>query len=149
MKTYTVTGIVAVIAAGTLRLTAQQAGTRSHAIRPLGDDLFEIIAPVQFKQGETFAYDLEIPRSLAQCLEESELELPLEEMNREQLMAMAKSLDLNPHPKTGEVKLIEAIKARQDEMLKEQVKADRIAELEAKGDDLSDEEKAELESLKA
>lgn len=148
MKTYT-TIAAARIGTGILALSLQQASTRTHALRDLGDGRYEILQPVEFKVGETFGYDQEIPRVLAACLEESG-EANLEDLDQVQLLAMANSLGLSPHPRTGKPKLLEAIKARQDELLAEQeAKAERIAELEAKGEEATEEELAELEALKA
>lgn len=148
MRTYT-TIAAARIGTGILALSLQQASTRTHALRDLGDGQYEILQPVEFKVGETFGYDQEIPRVLAACLEESG-EANLEDLDQVQLLAMANSLGLTPHPRTGPPKLIEAIKARQDELLAEQeAKAERIAELEAKGEEATEEELAELEALKA
>jgi len=149
MKTYT-TIAAARIGTGILALSVQQASTRTHALRDLGDGRFEILQPVEFKVGETFGYDQEIPRVLAACLEESG-EANLEDLEQVQLLAMTKSLGCPAqHPRTGKAKLIEAIKTRQDELLAEQeAKAERIAELEAKGEEATEEELAELEALKA
>jgi hypothetical protein len=152
MKTYTVTGPVVALALGTLALTSAQAGLRAHALDPLGEDRYNIRSRVEFKKGETFGYDQEIPKALADCLEECHSK-SLEDMDPVQLLAMARSMGLNPHPNTGKPKLLEAIKIRQEELQAGQEaaekKAARLAELEAKGDDLSDEEKAELAGLKA
>lgn len=158
MKTYTTTA-AARIGTGILALSLQQASTRTHALRDLGDGQYEILQPVEFKVGETFGYDQEIPRVLAACLEESGEEA-LEDLDQVQLLAMANTLGLSPHSRTGKPKLLEAIRARQDQLLAEQeakakriaeqeAKAERIAELEAKGEEATEEELAELEALKA
>jgi len=149
MKTYT-TILAARIGTGILALSVAQASVRRHALTSLGEGLYEITGPVEFKVGETFGYDQELPRCLVACLEESEQ--ALEDMDQLQLLAMAQSLGLNPHPKTGKPKLLDAIKAKQDDLLAEQEAAQklaRIAELEAKGDDATEAEQVELQSLKA
>ena len=147
MKTYT-TRAAARIGTGILALTPTQASSRLPNLRALGDGCFEILTPVEFKAGETFGFDQELPRSLVACLEESEQSI--EDLEQPQLLAMAHALGLTPHPKTGKPKLLEAIKAKQDELLEVQNKGlARIAELEALGDTLTDEQEAELLSLYA
>lgn len=148
VKTYT-TIAIARIAQGTLALSPAQASARAHALKNVGEGLFEITSPVEFKVGETFGYDLDLPRVLASCLEEAAFDKPLEDMDPDELMAFAKGLGLNPAPKTGKKKLIELIKAEEDRQLAEQGKAARIVALEALGDNRSAEETAELEALKA
>lgn len=164
MQTY-LTKDVATLGQGILALTPRQAAIRSHALAPLGGGFFEILQPVQFKAGESFGYNLPLPKVLAAIVDlESEPEggpdTPLEDLEPVQLFAFAEALGLKPHPNTGKAKLIAQIQAKQDELLAEQeqaqrdeaekaLKATRIAELEAKGSDLSAEEKAELESLTA
>lgn len=78
----------------------------------------------------------------------------LDDLDIDQLKVLAKELEASFHPNTGRAKLVEIIKAKQDELLAKQdndierAKRDtRIAELDAKGEDLSEEEKAELDSL--
>ena len=84
----------------------------------------------------------------------SEFSQNLDDLDIDQLRVMAKELDASFHPNTGRAKLVEIIKAKQDELLAnqqndiERAKRDaRIAELDAKGEDLSEDEKAELDSL--
>ena len=159
MKTYTTKG-VATLGEGILALTPRQAAIRGHALKPLGEGLFEILKPVQFKAGESFGYNLPLPKILADVVATDEDEDEgdgsggddaLEDLDPVQLFAFAETLGLKPHPNTGKAKLISVIKAEQDKQLAEQEaeerKLARIAELEAKGDDLSAEDLAELESL--
>lgn len=65
MKTYTVVGLVARLAAGRVRLTPEQARHRLRQLRALGDELYEITGPVEFKQDEQFGYDGEVPKAMA------------------------------------------------------------------------------------
>ena len=141
MKTYT-TRSVARIGTGILLLSPAQAEARRANLRELGGQLFEVVAPVEFKTGETFGFDQELPCSLVACLQESEL--PVEDMEQPQLLALAQCMGLNPHPKTGKAKLLEAIQAK-----KEALRASRIADLEALGDQATPEELFELATLMA
>jgi len=146
MKYYTVLAF-AQIAVGTLALTPAQARTRTHALKALGHDHYEVIAPVEFKIGETFGYDLELPRTLALALEEEKEQSPsLEDMTKAQLQAFAKELGLSLASNLSKASLLDSIKVRQDELLALQTA--RIADLEAKGEALTDKEKAELAALK-
>ncbi len=151
MKTYTTKTTVR-IGEGQLVLNPSQAAARSHALARLGDNVFQIIAPVEFKAGETFGHDLAIPKTIAACLEEAGELPPLAEMDPIELRVMAEQLGLKPHPNLGKAKLIEAIQAREDQLLAEQEQAEaktaRIAELEALPEP-TPEEQAELAGLKA
>ena len=154
MKTFTTKTTVR-LADGVLSLSPEQAAVRSNALEPLGDGLYRVIGAMEFKAGETFGHDQPIPKSIAHCLDEMDEVPSLEDMDITQLRAFANTIEAKFHPNAGKPKLIEAIKLRQDEMLAEQeadeaalAKLERIQELEAKGE-LSPEEQAELQSLKA
>lgn len=154
MKTYTTKSTVT-IGQGKLGLNLAQASRCGSALADLGDGIFEILSPVQFKAGETFSHDMPIPKTIAHCLEEAEEPEALEDLDTEQLRAMATSLEAKFHPNTGKPKLIEIIKTRQVEMLAErkqaeldQLKAERIAELEVIPE-RTEAEQAELDQLKA
>jgi len=54
-------------------LTAAQASARSHNLKPLGDGRYQIANPVQFKAGEEFGYDGELPKALAEMLLDAEI----------------------------------------------------------------------------
>ncbi len=69
MKDVTVIGRSVTLASGALRLSAKQAAARAPFLRALKGDTYTIIAPVVFKQGESFGYDAEISKSLALVLE--------------------------------------------------------------------------------
>ncbi|MXS85296.1 hypothetical protein ABO04_05020 [Nitrosomonas sp. HPC101] len=64
MEQYTATRPVT-LQFGVLGLTAQQAAARAHNLDKLNDGRFRIVAPVQFKAGESFEYDGDLPKSLA------------------------------------------------------------------------------------
>lgn len=148
MKTYAVTGAGARLVLGTLRLTKEQAASRKHALLPLGEDTYTLTGPVEFKHGEIFGYDQPIPKTLAEEIGEVEesILLDLDAMEQSELLQVARQLDLSPHPNTGKAKLLDMIHAREDELL--QAQQARIAELEAKVGELTDEEAAELARLK-
>ncbi|HOD32981.1 MAG TPA: Rho termination factor N-terminal domain-containing protein [Holophaga sp.] len=141
MKTYEVVAPYAGVNSGTVQITPEQARARRFALEPLGDDLYRVTQPTGFKRGEMFAFDGDMPKDLALCLEALEpepeiepeteeageteeaietLDIDLEDMDREELLAMAKELGLKPHPNTGKPRLLEVIKEQQDVMLAEQ-----------------------------
>jgi len=155
MKTIRTLQVVHFFPGAVLQLTPDQVEIRSHNLRDLKDGTFEVIHPIEFRAGEEIGYSGDITPAMARVVDTLDLTdgLPLEDTDRESLLAIAQGLGLKPNPNTGKAKLIEAIKAEQDRLLAEQnaaeAKAARIAELEAKGDAISDEEKAELNSLKS
>lgn len=57
------------IGAGVVALTEKQAHTRRNSIKPLGEGLFEVIKPTQFKIGEELGIEGPVPKQLAQALE--------------------------------------------------------------------------------
>lgn len=75
---YTAIAVVTIQAGALLALTAAQAADRRHAIKPVkvdkdtGDGVFEVLAPMQFKVGETIITDLELNKQLADQLETPE-----------------------------------------------------------------------------
>lgn len=71
---------VTTVANGQITLSADQAKTRLHQIRPVKVSketlagVYEIVIPVQFKQGESFGYDGELNK--AGVLHHPESEMP-------------------------------------------------------------------------
>jgi len=126
MKTYEVVAPYAGVNSGTVQITPEQARARRFALEPLSDDLYRVTQATGFKRGDMFGFDGDMPKSLALCLGAAETEpeaenVPdLEDMDREELLAMAKELGLKPHPNTGKPRLLEVIKEQQDVMLAEQ-----------------------------
>jgi len=141
MKIYEVVAPYAGVNSGRVEITPEQARARRFALEPLGDDLYRVTQPTGFKRGEMFAFDGDMPKDLALCLEALEpepeiepeteeageteeaietLDIDLEDMDREELLSFAKAIGLNPHPNTGKPRLLEVIKERQDVMLAEQ-----------------------------
>ncbi len=65
---------------GIVRLSKAQADVRKHALQPVkgakvgkdGEASFEIIKPVQFKIGETFGFEGNLPKQLAVLAEDAE-----------------------------------------------------------------------------
>ena len=75
---YTATAIVNLPAGTVLGLSESQAASRMHALQPKGrKGVYLAMQPVQFKVGETFDYDGELPKSLAQSVEEAKRQAPV------------------------------------------------------------------------
>lgn len=64
MKNYVVVIGAPILRSGTLRLTESQYINRSYCLKKLGDDLYEIVHPVQFKTGEKIGYDGPVSKSV-------------------------------------------------------------------------------------
>lgn len=64
MSKYTVIARLQLMA-GVLTLSDEQSAPRSHALKPLGKNRFEIINPVEFKAGEEIGYEGDLPKALA------------------------------------------------------------------------------------
>lgn len=73
MKTYT-TKTAITLTVGVLQLSAKQAADRAACLRELEDGTHEVTAPIHFKAGETFGHDLDLPKAIAQCVDEEESE---------------------------------------------------------------------------
>lgn len=67
MQRYITVGIVNIVS-GILDLTPEQASSRQGSIVSLGDGLYEVTRPIQFKRGEIFGYDGDINRTLAELI---------------------------------------------------------------------------------
>lgn len=68
MKRYIVNQPVT-LHSGVLELSESQAEVRAHNLVPLGGGRFQIVATVQFKGGESFGFDGDLPKALAALLE--------------------------------------------------------------------------------
>lgn len=64
MNRYTVITTATSINAGRLRLTPEQAKARLHNLKSLGDGVYQVLNAVQFKRGEQFDYDGELPKGM-------------------------------------------------------------------------------------
>lgn len=73
MKEYQVTAKQVTLTAGLLKLTAEQAKPRAHALKATDKvGVFEILQPVSFKAGEVFSWDGQLGKALADDLTPSE-----------------------------------------------------------------------------
>jgi len=65
------TSVVALSAGAVVGLSKDQASARSHAVSPVPDrkGWYLVKAQVQFKAGEQFSYDGELPKGMAETLE--------------------------------------------------------------------------------
>ncbi|TAK45259.1 MAG: hypothetical protein EPO27_10595 [Betaproteobacteria bacterium] len=69
MKEY-VAKAVLTLGAGRVRIDVEQAKTRAHNLKPLGEGLHEIVNPIQFKRGERFGWDGEVPKAMREAFGE-------------------------------------------------------------------------------
>lgn len=53
-----------------LQLSDAQAARRCHALRALRKGIYEVHQPVQFKRGEVVGYDGELPKAMAEAIED-------------------------------------------------------------------------------
>lgn len=77
MQRITVTGTAIQLISGILELTPEQAAARSTALDNLGEGLYLITAPVQFKRGETIGYDGEVSKALTEEITPLEVEVDI------------------------------------------------------------------------
>jgi hypothetical protein len=68
MERYEVVAPHVEIHTGILQLSKEQADARAHALDDLGEGLYQIRRPVQFKCGETFGYDGTVNKALLQLI---------------------------------------------------------------------------------
>lgn len=66
---YQVTAPFIELHSGVLTLTKEQARDRQHCLKKVKKDTYEIVKPVQFKQGEEIGYDGELTYQLADALD--------------------------------------------------------------------------------
>lgn len=66
---------------GILLLSPDQARARTRLITPLGDDLYEIKQPVQFKAGEKLGYDGDISKEQFKFIKSIPIEIPCQSSN--------------------------------------------------------------------
>ncbi|WP_020675282.1 hypothetical protein [Geopsychrobacter electrodiphilus] len=69
MERYRIKAASANFHSGILQLNDQQASARQHALEDLGDGLYEIKQPVQFKRGEELGFDGDVSKLLLEQLE--------------------------------------------------------------------------------
>lgn len=56
---------------GKVKLSERQARDRSHGVRKIKDDLFEITSPIGFKRGEIFSFDGDLGKGQSEDVEET------------------------------------------------------------------------------
>lgn len=66
---YEVTAVSARINSGVLELTKEQAGPRLHNLKLIKGNKYEVLNTVEFKRGEVFGYDGDLPKVLADVME--------------------------------------------------------------------------------
>jgi hypothetical protein len=71
MERYEVTATQVEIHAGILQLDPEQAAARAHALDTLGEGLYQVRRPVQFKRGESFGYDGAVGKGMLQAVKPS------------------------------------------------------------------------------
>lgn len=64
MKQFQVEVVSVTINLGVLELNINQAQRRKHLLKQIGDNLYEVTSPVQFKRGEQFGYGGDVNKSL-------------------------------------------------------------------------------------
>lgn len=69
IQKYEVTAVSARINSGVLELTKEQAGPRMHNLKPIKGNKYEVLNTVEFKRGEVFGFDGDLPKVLASALE--------------------------------------------------------------------------------
>lgn len=64
MNKYRVEDVFVTIHTGVLGLSDHQASLRTYGLKPIGDGKYEVKESVQFKRGEEFEWDGDVPRNL-------------------------------------------------------------------------------------
>ena len=67
-----VIGFKASFVTGVLELTAKQAAVRSHCLKHLEGNKYQVLFPVEFKAGEEFGFNGELSKGILESLEEIE-----------------------------------------------------------------------------
>ena len=57
MKNYKVIGIITRLTAGLVKISGDQIRRRIHNLKKVGDGEYEIVNPIEFKNGEVFGHD--------------------------------------------------------------------------------------------
>jgi hypothetical protein len=75
MQQYTAVAPVGLNAGAVVKLTKKQAAKREHAIQQQGKgNTYLVLSRIEFKAGETFHVDGELPKSLAELVEDKKAE---------------------------------------------------------------------------
>lgn len=79
------------VTGGTLKLAKPQAALRAHALKELGNGLYEVVTPVQFKRGEQFGWAGEGNKLLLQDITPAEAPAKAEKATKTAQSAAAAS----------------------------------------------------------
>lgn len=96
MSVYKVTERVINIHAGVLVLDAAQADARMYGLTALGNNRYDVSRPVQFKRGEVFELEGELPKAIVQGVVEEGFSKVCEEPGKKD---PPKDKDKKPTPK--------------------------------------------------
>lgn len=97
---YTAVSVVTLPAGATLVLTEQQAAARQHALQSVAGarGRYTSTQPIQFKAGEVFVYEGELPKAMAQAVEQLEQQRRRSKAEEKAAAAMAaKRQELQQH----------------------------------------------------
>jgi hypothetical protein len=72
MHKYTTLETVGIGSGCILELTAEQAGSRAHNLKNLGEGRFQVVNNIEFKKGETFGFEGTPPKTLQKIMVDSE-----------------------------------------------------------------------------
>jgi len=156
MDKYRVIGRSVNVASGILELSEDQAASRNHSLTSLGEGLYQVDGPVQFKRGEEFGYDGDVNKALMAELEDidgsdkSERELLIEEIERaESLEDLDALMSENEKRKTVKIAYTKRLgELEQEALIKKIVDVETVEELNTM---ISDEETREavLEAIES
>jgi len=96
MNEYKAEGVVT-IHGGRVLLNEDQAKRRAHAIQPKKKNqkkgVYKVIAPIQFKIGEEFGYDGEIPKTIAKLLTDLDYAKAADEAHKELIDTIIETIE--------------------------------------------------------
>jgi hypothetical protein len=154
MAKYLIIGFSARFSGGVIGLTPEQALERSHNLEALGDDRFAILRPIEFRAGEVVDFEGEVHPLLLQSmapagdpLGAAGAEVALGDLTKKEIIALALVEGLTLDGAKNKATLILGLQEHRAQAA-EAAKAARILELEALGDDLTDEQLAEYLEMK-
>lgn len=58
------------IHSGVIQLNSEQAKSRMHNLSHIADDRFDVVRPINFKTGELFGYEGQLPKSMVSSIED-------------------------------------------------------------------------------
>jgi len=92
MKKYMILTLITIQEGSILNLTKIQVRKRSHALKKTGKNWL-VIAPVQFKRGETIGFEGDLPKNLAHIVERTDGKKPQVSEMMEQAAQLRSSAD--------------------------------------------------------